>query len=302
MIGAIRQIDRQQLAALLTRPWARKIASVHVQHTWRPARADWRGEPTVEAIRRFHIDVLRWSDIGQHLTIGPDGSLWTGRDLDLPPASAVGHNGSTQEGPLLVVIVGDFDRGHDEFDGAQAEETYAAIASVCAQFHLPPEAIRFLNEFNPAKTSPGTSLVLNDFRAEVKSRMSARSRRARAAPADSDAVAAYVSQFGRTKADGAGRAPADMEPAELRYDAAQAVYDWRAVPAARLLGKCECSDAEREIFRSHVVDLAMGQLSHDGCYNNAESDLDELVARIGTLDRERCAAAPGLLRPWRPRR
>ena len=281
MIGAIRQIDRQQLAALLTRPWARKIASVHVQHTWRPARADWRGEPTLEAIRRFHIDVLRWSDIGQHLTVGADGSLWTGRDLDRPPASAVGHNGSTQEGPLLVAIVGDFDRGHDELDGAQAEETYAAIASVCTQFQLSPEAIRFLSEFNPAKTSPGTSLVLKEFRAEVKTRMSSRSRRARAAQADSDAVAAYVSQFGRRKADGAGRAPTDTEPAELRYDAAQAAYDWRAAPAARLFGRCECSDAEREIFRSHVVDLAMGQLSHDGCYNNAESDLDELVARIG---------------------
>lgn len=277
MIGAIRQIDRQQLAALLARPWARRIASVHVHHTWRPAHADWRGEATVEAMRRFHIDVLRWFDIGQHLTVGPDGSLWTGRDLDRPPASAAGHNGSAQEGPLMIALVGDFDRGRDPFTGSQAEEAYAAIASICVPFHLPPEATRFLWEFNPAKTSPGTSLVLADFRAEVKKRMTGRARRA----PDADAVAAYLSQFGGTKTDGFGRALADAEPAEPRNDAAQGAYDWRGARGARFLGKCECSDSEREIFRSHVVDLAMGQLSNDGCYNNAESDLDELVARIG---------------------
>ena len=101
---------------------------------------------------------------------------------------------------------------------------------------------------------------------------------------------------------GAGRAPTDTEPAELRYDAAQAAYDWRAVPAARLFGQCECSDAEREIFRSHVVDLAMGQLSDDGCYNNAESDLDELVARIGTWIDGAATATPCLLCPRRTRR
>jgi hypothetical protein len=281
MIGAIRQIDRQQLAALLARPWARRIASVHVHHTWRPAHADWRGEATVEAIRRFHIDVLRWFDIGQHLTAGPDGSLWTGRELDLPPASAAGHNGSAQEGPLMIALVGDFDRGYDQFTAPQAEEAYAAIASICATFRLPPEAIRFLSEFNPAKTSPGTSLALADFRAEVKKRMTGRARRAPTTPPDADAVATYLSQFGGTKTDGSGRALADAEPAEPRNDAAQAAYDWRTARGARFLAKCECSDAEREIFRSHVVDLAMGQLSNDGCYNNAESDLDELVTRIG---------------------
>ncbi len=282
MIGTIRQIDRQQLAALLARPWARRIASVHVQHTWRPAHADWRGQATVDAMRRFHMEVLRWSNIGQHLTVGRDGSLWTGRDLDQPPASAAGHNGSAQEGPLMIALVGDFDRGRDAFTGFQAEEAYSAIATICARFGLATDAIRFLSEFNAAKTSPGTGIVLTDFRVEVGKRMGARSRSTRAALPDPEAAATYLSQFGQAKTPGAGRAPTDTEPAELRFDAAQAAYDWRAVPAARLFGQCECSDAEREIFRSHVVDLAMGQLSDDGCYNNAESDLDELVARIGT--------------------
>lgn len=281
MMGVVKQIDHQQLAALVSRPPARRISGVHLHHSWRPAHVDWRGQETIEAIRRFHIDVLGWDDIGQHLSIGPDGTLWTGRDRDAPPASASGHNGSMQEGPLMIVLIGDFDLGRDSFDGAQAQSTYAAMAAILTAYQLAPEALRFFSEFNPAKTSPGTSLGLVDFRAEVKKTMTGRSRRTRATPGDAQAGAAYLSQFSQMNTRRHGRAIVDAEPAEPRYDAAQATHQWRAARDARFLGRCECSDAEREIFRSHVVNLAMGQLSNDGCYNNSESDLDELVARIG---------------------
>ena len=32
----------------------RKIGAVHVHHTWRPRRQDFRGLATVEAMRKFH--------------------------------------------------------------------------------------------------------------------------------------------------------------------------------------------------------------------------------------------------------
>ena len=282
MVGNLSQIDRQQLTALLSCPRARRIDSVHVHHTWRPTLADWRGEATLAAMRRYHVDVLRWTDLGQHLTIGPDGSLWTGRSLESPPASAAGYNGTAQQGPLMVSLFGDFDRGRDAFSGHQAEATYRALAAILATCHLPLESLRFYSEFNPARTSPGSNLVLADFRIEVKKRMAVGVRRSAAASREAEAVAAYLAQFGRTKAAAGGRALDDAEPAEPRYDAEQAAYDYGAARTARLLGKCECSDAERDAFRSHVVDLAMGQLSQDGCYNNDESDLDELVTRIGS--------------------
>ena len=281
MIGNVSQIDRQQLTAILSCPRARRIDSIHLHHTWRPTRADWRGEATLEAMRRYHIDVLRWIDLGQHLTIGPDGSLWTGRSLESPPASAAGYNGTAQQGPLMVALVGDFDRGRETFTGPQAEATYTALAAILAACQLPLDALRFYSEFNPARTSPGSSLVLADFRSEVKRRMTGGARRGGPAPRDAEAVAAYLAQFGRAKGAASGRALADAEPAEPRYDAEQAAYDYGAARAARFFGKCECSDAEREAFRSHVVDLAAGQLSQDGCYNNDEGDLDELVDRIG---------------------
>jgi hypothetical protein len=41
-----------------------------------------------------------WSDLAQHLTVDPQGWLWTGRNRNLAPASATGHNGTAGEGPL----------------------------------------------------------------------------------------------------------------------------------------------------------------------------------------------------------
>lgn len=287
MIGAVSQIDRQQLAALLACPRVRRIDSLHVHHTWRPARADWRGGATLAAMRRYHVEVLRWIDLAQHLTVGPDGSLWTGRSLDLRPASAAGCNGTAQQGPLMVALVGDFDRGRESFGGAQADATYAALAAILDACGLPLDALRFFNEFNPARTSPGSTLVLADFRAEVGKRMAGAARRGATAardstaPRDAAAATAYLAQFGPAKSGAGGRAVADAEPAEPRYDAAQAAYDYAAEPGARFLGKCACTDLEREAFRSHVVNLAMGQLSQEGCHRNDEGDLHELIARIG---------------------
>ena len=51
----IRRITTVQFA-LLARPsqLTRKLSSVHLHHTWRPRRQDFRGLPTIEAMRRFH--------------------------------------------------------------------------------------------------------------------------------------------------------------------------------------------------------------------------------------------------------
>jgi hypothetical protein len=44
-----------------------------------------------------------------------------------------------------------------------------------------------------------------------------------------------------------------------------------------------------EVFRSHVVDLAHGQLSSGGCYQNSEADLDELIRRLDQWVAQRAA-------------
>ena len=274
MLGAIARIDAEQLRLLLARSWVRRISAVHIHHTWRPNHAQWRGQSTVEAIRRYHVEQLGWSDIAEHLTIGADGSLWTGRHLDRPPASIAGHNGSVSEGPFMIEMVGDFDVGQDPFAGDQAEAAFQTVADICAEFALDVKAVRFHNEFTAAKTCPGTSLKPDAFRAAVAARLSKRGEDARARP--SAAARAYAAQV--AIASPAARSPgaADAEPP---YDAQQAGFAWVPMADGRGFG-APFSAEQVGVFKAHVVDLSGGQLSEDGAYRNSAADLDGLIANL----------------------
>jgi hypothetical protein len=124
----------------------RKIAAVHVHHTWRPRRQDFRGLATVEAMRKFHMEQNGWSDLAQHLTIDPQGGLWTGRNWNLAPASATGHNGTAGEGPFMIEMVGDFDAGQDPFDGEQRTAAIETVAHLVRAFGLQDADVKFHNQ------------------------------------------------------------------------------------------------------------------------------------------------------------
>jgi hypothetical protein len=137
--------------------FTRRITTVHMHHTWRPTHAQYTGVPTILGMWRFHVYTNGWSDIAQHLTIAPDGVLWSGRDWNQPPASAVGHNGTRAAGPFMFEMIGDFDHGQDLFEGEQRRVTLAVIALVQQRFRLAPTALRFHNQLS-AKSCPGSSL------------------------------------------------------------------------------------------------------------------------------------------------
>ncbi|MGH9893584.1 MAG: caspase family protein, partial [bacterium] len=110
------QLTLEQFVELLDKfPFERKIESVHMHHTWRPNRSQYRGLSTIESMWAFHTTGQGWSDIAQHISIAPDGSIWTGRNWNQPPASAKGFNGNAAAGPFMFETIGDFDRGKDAF-------------------------------------------------------------------------------------------------------------------------------------------------------------------------------------------
>jgi hypothetical protein len=74
--------------------FTRSIDQVHVHGTWEPSIAGWKGEPSMQAMWRFHTQTNGWRDVAQHVTIAPDGAIWTGRDWNWPPASDAGDDGS----------------------------------------------------------------------------------------------------------------------------------------------------------------------------------------------------------------
>ncbi|MET0622739.1 MAG: caspase family protein [Pyrinomonadaceae bacterium] len=153
-----RKLTLAEFADLLARfRFARKINAVHMHHTWKPRRRDYDGLATIEGIWRFHTVNNGWSDIAQHVTIAPDGSIWTGRGWNEPPASAAGHNGNRAAGPFMFEMIGDFDTGRDPFQSPQRDAVLEVIARVQRHFRLPVESLRFHNQMSP-KSCPGSAL------------------------------------------------------------------------------------------------------------------------------------------------
>ncbi len=136
--------------------WTRRVWRVDMHHTFFPAHADYRGLDSIEAMARFHVEERGFADIAQHVSIAPDGTIWTGRDWNLTPASV---GGVLNQGVFMLEMIGNFDAGHDRLEGDQLAATILVIRSVQRRFRLPPESLLFHREVPlTTKTCPGTSV------------------------------------------------------------------------------------------------------------------------------------------------
>jgi hypothetical protein len=147
--------------------WKRQITQVHVHHTWKPDHGSWAGARSIVGMRDYHVNVNKWSDIAQHITIAPDGGIWIGRDWNKAPASSAGHNGSATRGPFMFETVGNFDVGHDVLEGAQRGAVLGVTAFVQLHFGLAAETMRFHRQLGSPKTCPGTGVDYNVLLAEL---------------------------------------------------------------------------------------------------------------------------------------
>src|SRR5258705_1777094 len=170
-----RQLTRDQFAQVVAKfPFSRTIDAVHMHHTWSPDHDDYRGLDTIVGMWRYHTQTNGWSDIAQHVSIAPDGTIWTGRNWNRPPASSSGYNGSAAVGPFMFETIGNFDTGHDRLEGEQLDTVVAVIAIVQQKFGLPPEALRFHRQMTDQKSCPGTGVRRDDIPACVKAYSGAR--------------------------------------------------------------------------------------------------------------------------------
>lgn len=136
---------------------------LHVHHTWRPDHETYFKKPDPlywqAAMRRYHKENNGWSDIGQHVTLLPDGRFVTGRDFSRDPASIKGYNTKA----FAVEMIGDFDIGKDVLEGKQRE----SIIELARWFDKRGRYIRFHRE-NSSKTCPGSGISKEEFMREVK--------------------------------------------------------------------------------------------------------------------------------------
>ena len=254
----------------------RQINAVHMHHTWRPNRDQYRGHESIVAMWRYHTQTNHWGDIGQHITIGPDGSIWTGRDWNAPPASAKGHNGNLVAGPFMFEMIGDFDHGRDPFDGVQRDTALRVIALVQKRFELPPESLRFHRQMAD-KTCPGSAIDYQDVLGAVATlhhdpnllALAAMQR----APLVSNRMADLAAAVGRA----AVADPGDAEPA----DEDMSIEDIDSLLSAERSGsgrggnlRRELSSAARDALRSHVINMNLGQFSSEGQFATTPEDVD----------------------------
>ena len=138
----------------------RRIDEVVLHHTYAPTAAQYKGAATWKAIRNYHVDNRGWSDIGYHVGIGPDGSIWTLRPAERSGAHVLNRNAHT----LGVAIVGNFDTEDPLKNGLP---TAAAVFRMALEvYKLPVGAVRFHREFQP-KSCPGKLVGLAEFRQMV---------------------------------------------------------------------------------------------------------------------------------------
>ncbi|MEA2863511.1 MAG: hypothetical protein QOF14_5779 [Hyphomicrobiales bacterium] len=138
--------------------WNPSKTLIHMHHTWRPNHSQYDGLTSIEGMYDYHVNTKGWSDIAQHVSIAPDGTIWTGRPWNKSPASALGFNSSKV---FMFETIGDFDVGKDPLSGAQLATVVLVIATLMDRFNLAVAALKFHNEMSD-KSCPGSSVNKQD--------------------------------------------------------------------------------------------------------------------------------------------
>lgn len=120
--------------------WTRPVWRIDMHDTPEVAHANYTGQPSIELLARVDMTQRGLRAIAQHVTVAPDGNIWTGRDWNAVPAS-VGLTMSRSA--FMLKAIGDFDNGVDRLEGVQLESVITVIETVQAQFGLPVQALLF---------------------------------------------------------------------------------------------------------------------------------------------------------------
>ena len=313
------ELTLEQFADLLGQfAFTRRIESVHVHHTWRPNHANFRSAPplrSIEGMYDFHTRVNGWSDIAQHITIDPRGTIWTGRNWNAAPASSTGFNGNSSAGPFMFETIGDFDKGMDPFDGDQKTAVIGVVANLLERFGLTAGAVKFHNEMS-SKTCPGSAIDKVAFLAEVEAAQAAIQAEASATRGPVLAAAAGGTEPVIQAAAASGVRAFGRDVTELRRRSLEIVAQWSAAPRAAIesQGKAEepseetmnANDLqvlaggtsaaagrgifgdfaggftadEKQILRRHVVDLRLGVFSEGGIFDTSLADVERIFGEL----------------------
>jgi len=144
---------------------SRTIKEIHIHHTWIPDYEDFyillEDDPAsvyriIEGMYIWHTKNNGWKDIGQHISIDPEGGIWTGRDFNLSPASIKGRNTYG----FAIENIGNFDKKKDTMTQEQLSSLIAVINIIIKKIGIIPTktTIVYHNQYAD-KSCPGTAFI-----------------------------------------------------------------------------------------------------------------------------------------------
>lgn len=119
---------------------SRTILKVQQHHTYSPSYAQFKNDnhfAVQKGMKDYHVVHNGWNDIGQHFTIFPDGTILTGRSIEVSPACITGQNANA----ICIENLGNFDINGDVMNPAQKEAIIAVTAALCSRFNIPVTTI-----------------------------------------------------------------------------------------------------------------------------------------------------------------
>jgi hypothetical protein len=141
---------------LFTNNFGRNINFVQNHHTYIPNYSHFNGSNyfgLLKGMESAHIE-RKFSQIGQNITIFPDGIIAVCRSFDLSPACIVGKN----SGGLCIENLGDFDKNRDDMNAEHKESIIFTNAVLCMRFNLTPNTDRIVyHHWYHPKSCPGTN-------------------------------------------------------------------------------------------------------------------------------------------------
>lgn len=116
---------------------ARTVLTIQQHHTFIPSYVHFKGNNHFEiqkGMKVSHVNTNGWADIGQHLTIFPDGSVVTGRSFELSPAGIAYNNANS----FCIENLGNYDPCADTMTVDQLDAIVVVTAALCNKFSLEP--------------------------------------------------------------------------------------------------------------------------------------------------------------------
>jgi len=123
----------------------RNYKTIVVHHTQTPSVLGYRGGESVRAIQDYHMDKNKWSDIGYHYLVGPEGKYYEGRAEGL-----LGSHCPPNEGRLGLNLIGDFSKGRDTLGTVQRRKLVELLKYFCAKYCIRTEEIKGHRDLDPS--------------------------------------------------------------------------------------------------------------------------------------------------------